>query len=122
MIPWPVFNDKPVGKVLRSSSWDANSGVIADETRSGKPKVRASHIKTPNTFTVIMYMTLEEYRVFDTWWNNTDRKGVYTFAYPKINDNSGEQVEYQFVPGSGIRIKNTSALNLEVSMSWQEII
>jgi hypothetical protein len=67
-----------------------------------------------------MHMTLEEYRVFDVWWNNTDRKGVYTFAYPKINDNTGIQIEYQFTPESNIEVKNTSALNVEVSMNWQE--
>jgi hypothetical protein len=120
MIPWPTLNGKSIGKVLRSSSWNTSPGIIADGTRSGKPKVRANHIKTPNPFTVIMHMTLEEYRVFDAWWNNTDRKGVYTFAYPKINDNTGEQVEYQFTPESNIGVKNTSALNIEVSMNWQE--
>jgi hypothetical protein len=120
MIPWPTLNGKLIGTALTSSSWGAAPGIIADQTRSGKLKVRADHIKTPDPFTIVMHMTLEEYRVFDIWWNNTDRRGVYTFAYPKINDITGEQVEYQFVPESAIGIKNTSALNVEVSMNWQE--
>jgi hypothetical protein len=120
MIAWPTLNGKRIGTVLRSSSWDTSPGIIADETRSGKPKRRAAHIKTPDSFSVTMHMTLEEYRVFDAWWENTDRKGVYAFAYPKINDNTGETAEYEFAPGSAIGVKNTSALNLEISMSWQE--
>jgi hypothetical protein len=120
MIPWPALNGKLIGTVLRSSAWNAKPGVIADPTRSGKLKTRASHIKTPDTFTVVMHMTLEEYRVFDVWWENTDRKGVYTFAYPKINDTTGVQVEYQFMPDSELGIKNISAENMEISMTWQE--
>jgi hypothetical protein len=120
MIPWPTLNDKLVGTVLRSSSWGTNPGIIADETLSGKLTVRAAHIKKPDPFNIVMFMTLEEYRVFTAWWDNTDRRGVYTFSYPKINDNTGELKEYQFTPGSNISIKNTQALCLEISMNWQE--
>jgi hypothetical protein len=120
MIPWPTLNGKLIGTVLDTSSWGSNTGVIADPTLSGKLKVRANHIKTPDPFTIVMHMTLEEYRVFVEWWNNTDRRGVYTFAYPKINDITGDQVEYQVVPESVIGVKPTSALNVEISMNWQE--
>jgi len=120
MISWPKINGKSVGTVLRSSSWNTTTGIIADKTRSGKLKVRANHVKTPDEFSIIMHMTLEEYRVFIYWWNNVCRKGVFTFAYPKINDNTGELVEYQFAPDSSPAIQNTSALNLEISMQWME--
>jgi hypothetical protein len=120
MIAWPTYNDKLIGTVLRSSSWAAKPGVIADETRSGKLKVRMAHFKTPDRFSVIMHMTLPEYRVFASWWNNACRKGLYTFAYPKIDDNTGTLAEYQFDPESAIETKNTSGDNLEVSMNWLE--
>jgi hypothetical protein len=120
MIPWPVLNSIRIGKVLRSSSWDTTPGIIADETRSGKLKVRADHIKIPDGFNVTMFMTLLEYRIFRAWWENVARKGVYTFGYPKIDDNTGDLVEYQFVPGSKLSFGNTTALNLEVTMSWME--
>jgi hypothetical protein len=68
-----------------------------------------------------MHMTLDEYRVFKAWWINTDRKGVYTFAFPRIDDNTGETVEYQFVPNADISVNNTSAINLEITMQWQEV-
>ena len=121
MIAWAVLNGKYVGKVLRASSWDASLGIIADETRSGKLKIRAAHIKKPNAFNIVMHMTLAEYRVFMDWFDNSCRKGLYSFAYPKINDNTGILLQYQFDPESRIYKKNTSADNLEIEMNWLEI-
>jgi len=121
MIAWPLHNGKLIGRVLRSSSWETLPGIIADETRSGKRKVRMAHIKTPDVFSIVMHMTLPEYRAFMIWWENVCRKGVYTFAYPKINDNTGLLIEYQFDPESNISKSNTSGDNLEVSMVWMEV-
>jgi len=120
MIAWPSINGKPVGTVLRTSTWDTSPGIIADRTRSGKFKVRANHVKTPDGFSIVMHMMLSEYRVFTEWWKNICRRGLFTFGYPKINDNTGVLVEYQFAPDTGIKIQNTSALNLEISMQWME--
>jgi len=121
MIAWALLNGKPVGTVLRSSSWDASLGIIADKTRSGKLKVRANHLNEPSGFNIVMHMTLAEYRVFNDWFRNTCRRGLHSFAYSKINDNTGILVEYQFDPESKITIKNTSALNLEIEMNWLEV-
>jgi len=120
MITWPAINGKLIGTVLRSTSWDHSLGIIADQTRSGKFKVRVNHAQAPDGFSVNMHMTLQEYRVFDSWWENSCRKGFYTFSYPKINDNTGVMAVYQFAPDSRPRIVNTSALNLEISMEWME--
>jgi len=120
MIEWAKINGKLVGTVLRDSTWDSTPGVIADQTRSGKHKVRANHIFTPDGFSITMHMTLEEYRVFNVWWETVCRKGVYSFGYPKVNDNTGVIVEYQFVPDGKIQKRNTSALNLELTMNWME--
>jgi hypothetical protein len=122
MIAWPTYNGGLIGRVLRSTTWDSKPGVISDETRSGKRKVRAAHYKLPDEFSVVMHMTLPEYREFMSWWNNTCRKGLYTFAYPKINDNTGILAEYQFDPDSAIKIQNTSGDNLEISMNWMEAV
>jgi hypothetical protein len=121
MIAWPALNGKPIGAVLRSSSWDKALGIIADQTRSGKFSVRVNHVKAPNEFSITMHMTLEEYRVFNNWWINSCRKGFYSFAFPKINDNTGTLVEYRFSHDSRPRVQNTSALNLEISMNWMEV-
>ena len=121
MINWPSYNGKLVGTVLRSSSWDTTAGVLAEQTRSGKYKVRSDHIKVPDTFNINMHMTLAEYRVFRDWWINTCRKGVYSFGYPKINDNTAVITEYEFIPEKNPSIQNTSADNLEISMAWREV-
>ena len=120
MIAWPTLNGKLVGRVLRSSSWETAPVFISDQTRSGKLKVRATHVKIPDGFSIIMHMTLPEYRVFRAWWKNTCRKGVYTFAYPRVDDNTGELVEYQFEPDASPSVLNTSGDNLEVTMRWLE--
>ena len=120
MIAWPKLDGKPVGTALRTSTWEMPTGIIGDVTRSGKLIVRANHIKAPNTFSITMHMTLKEYRRFMEWWKNECRRGVHTFQYPKINDNTGVMIEYQFDPESRISIHNTSGDNLEVSMSWLE--
>jgi hypothetical protein len=120
MITWPTYNGKLVGTVLNTSTWNTVPGIIADETRSGKLKVRMDHIKTPDSFSVVMHMTLPEYRIFMSWWKHTCRKGVYAFVYPQIDDNTGVLVKYQFDPQSSPAIKNTSGDNLEITMSWLE--
>ena len=120
MISWPSFNGKRIGTVLNSSSWDSTPAVIAEETRSGKIITRIGNIKTPDSFNVVMHMTLEEYRVFESWRVNVCRRGFFTFGYPKIDDNTGEIVEYRFDPKSKIGKKNTSAYNLEITMVWLE--
>lgn len=120
MIEWPSLNYKPVGTVLNTSTWDHSIGIIANVTRSGKRIVRTNHINTPDGVSVTMHMTLDEYRVWKTWWTSVCRKGVHTFAYPKINDNTGILVEYQFEPDSRPSVRNTAALNLEITMNWLE--
>jgi len=122
MIAWPTLNGKRIGRVLRPSQWDTNPGFIADQTRSGKFKVRASHINAPDELSITMHMTLPEYRVFDIWWKTVCRKGVYSFAYPKINDNIETLYEYRFAPEAKIGVSNTSGDNLEINMQWMEAI
>jgi hypothetical protein len=119
MIAWPTINGKRIGRVLRSSSWDTTPGFICDQTRSGKYKTRANHISAPDEFDITMHMTLPEYRVFNVWWKTVCRKGVYTFGYPKINDNTEVIVEYQF-SDTKPNISNTSGDNLEITMRWME--
>jgi len=119
-VSWPTINYKRIGIVLNSSSWETPSGVIGDQTRSGKIKTRPNHIHAPKSFNITMHMTLDEYRVFKNWYENVCRKGARTFVYPIIDDNTGLLVEYQFTPDSSIGKKNTSALNLELTMSWME--
>jgi hypothetical protein len=117
MVGWPPGVSK---KVLRDTAWDLPSGVIADKTRSGKDKARAGHASAPKSFRVVLRMSLDEYRVFEDWYINTTRKGALSFAFPKINDDSGEAAEYRFAPGSKIAVSSPGGLAVTVSMEWAE--
>jgi hypothetical protein len=117
MVNWPEGVRQ---KVLDSTTWDLPSGTIADQTRSGKYKGRAGHVSDPKSFSVTIRMYLEEYRIFEAWYIHTTRKGVFSFGFPKLNDNSGELVEYRFAPGSTLSVSNPGALVLDVSMEWLE--
>jgi hypothetical protein len=118
MVDWPSGCSK---KVLRDTTWKLPSGVIADPTLSGKYKIRAGHASEPKSFSVAMNIPLEEYRILESWYIGATRKGVLSFGFPKINDNSGVIVEYRFAPGSGISVSNPGALILNVRMEWLEV-
>jgi hypothetical protein len=118
MVSWPAGVRQ---KALRDTTWSLPSGTIADQTRSGKYAVRAAHITEPKSFAVTINMPLSEYRIFESWYINTTRKGALSFGFPKINDNTGTIVEYRFVPGSMISVSNPGALILNVRMEWLEV-
>jgi hypothetical protein len=120
LIAWAKHNGENIGTVLRTSDWAKPLGIIAEQTRSGGFKARAAHAKTPDAFNVVMQMTLEEYRYFIYWYEEIDRRGVYTFAYPKIDDNSGELVEYAFAENSEMNVNNISGDIVEVKMAWRK--
>jgi hypothetical protein len=67
-----------------------------------------------------MRIPLEEYRILEYWYVNTTRKGVFSFGFPKVNDNSGVLTEYRFNPGSALSVSNPGGLILDVSMEWVE--
>jgi hypothetical protein len=118
MVSWPEGVRQTV---LNSTSWDLPPGTIADQTRSGKYKVRAGHVTAPKSFSVTMRIYLNEYRIFESWYINTTRKGVLSFGFPKLNDNSGIIAEYRFNPGSALSISNPGALVIDVGMEWLEV-
>jgi hypothetical protein len=116
MIAWP---DGVTQKVSRSTNWNLPLGVITEKTRSGKSKTRAGHTFEPIRFSVEFNMTLDEYRIFENWYMNIDRMGVFTFGFPKINDNSEEIQEYLIV--SAPSLTNVSGDYVEVKMNWEQV-
>jgi hypothetical protein len=118
MVNWPAGVTQ---KVLRDTTWDLPSGTIANKTRSGKDMVRAGHASASKAFSVIMRMYLDEYRLFESWYTSVTRKGVLSFGFPKINDNSGVIAEYRFNPGSTPAVSNPGGLVVNVRMEWLEV-
>jgi hypothetical protein len=118
MVSWPAGVRQTV---LKDTSWELPSGVIADKTRSGKYMTRAGHASEPKSFSVTLRMNLNEYRVFETWYINTTRKGALSFGFPKVNDNTGKIAEYRFAPDSKISVSSPGGLILDISMEWIEV-
>jgi hypothetical protein len=118
MVSWPAGVRRTV---LRDTSWELPSGTVADETRSGKYKVRAGHASAPKSFGVTIRMPLNEYRVFENWYTATTRKGALSFGFPKLNDNTGTVTEYRFAPGSALSVSSPGALLVDIKMEWLEV-
>jgi hypothetical protein len=118
MIDWPAGVNK---KVLRQSSWGMPSGVIADQTRSGNYQTRAAHRKKPHSFSVVFHMKEPEYQLFVNWWENSCRRGAFTFAFPQVDAKNGEMVEYRFSPDQDIQVTNVGGDILELQMSWETV-
>jgi len=121
-VQWPMINGKRIGTVLRETAWDMPLKIIADQTRSGKYTTRLAHVKRPKTFSIVMHMTLNEKRIFEDWFARVCREGLYAFAYPRVDDNTGDLKAYQFDPQADPSWKNTGANNMEVSMVWMEAV
>jgi hypothetical protein len=118
MIDWPAGVNK---KVLRNSSWNIPSGVIADETRSGKYQVRAAHRQKPVPFSVVFRMKEAEYQLFLSWFNNACGRGALTFAFPRIDAKGNTITEYRFSPNQDIHVTNPSGDILEIQMTWETV-
>lgn len=119
-VSWPKIDGKYIGTIQRDTTWNMPLKIIADQTRSGKYTTRGAHLKKPKTFNIVMHMTLAEKRVFEDWFVRVCREGLYAFAYPRVDDNTGDLRAYQFDPQTDPGWKNTGADNMEVTMIWLE--
>lgn len=81
MIAWPSGVNQTI---YGDTTWSHSDGLIRDTMRSGKDKKRLESSSIPDTFSVVMYFTKEEYELFDTWFKVTSRRGLYPFYFPKI--------------------------------------
>lgn len=110
-------------KVLRETNWRESQGFLADTTRSGARKVRASNTAEKTNYSVkLRFPTLEDYKYFITWYNDTDKKGLFPFRFRDLQDveSSGKEKVYVFKESTGINITNVAGHIIDVSMEWQE--
>jgi hypothetical protein len=119
---WPAnLQGRLVGSIQRPSTWNNPLGVIADQTRSGDFITRPNHVKTPRRINVVIQFTYDDYLIFDNWYENTIRRGVYSFLYPKLNLKEGPLTEYCFNADSDPDYGNPDGDIIEVKMVWQEV-
>lgn len=109
-------------RVLREGgAWEIPNGTKADKTKSGKIKMRAAESCAPMTYKVQMRFTPDEYSSFMYWYLNTTQRGALTFLFPQIDAVNGVEVEYGFVPGTSISVRNPSARSIDVNMEWYSV-
>lgn len=119
MIAWPEGVNKKARR--NGTNWDLPNGVIEDKTRSGKKKRRLATSFEKSAFSVSFIFTLKEYRIFKVWWKDVCRFGFYSFAFPCVDDNTGELKEYRFIAGSRPKEINESGDKITVQMEWEEV-
>lgn len=115
-----------VNTLIRRSgtSWNGINAVIEDTTLSGRAKRRFRGSYAKRTFSVKMIFTLDEYRLFNEWYQNKCRLGFYPFNFPTIDAVSGSGAKtsvYRFAAGSPPSYSNPSGNRIEVTMSWEEV-
>lgn len=111
-------------RILKDSTWQNNTQFIEDETRSGKRKRRMYATQSRRAFSVKMRFTESEYHIFDDWFSNTLKHGLYSFVFPVI-DNSNRNLMankiYRFTNDGAPQYSNTSGKLIDVSMKWEEM-
>jgi hypothetical protein len=113
MIGWPVGVNQIV---LNNTSGALGDGVLSDTMRSGKKKTRLRSTSAPESFSVVMKMTREEFELFRTWYKVDLRMGALSFQFPKIAGTGN--TEYKILPAPAW--SQLAANYLQVSMQWEE--
>lgn len=117
-----IWNVKVNTKVRRDgTSWSNVQGFITDKTRSGKPKRRYANSMGKRPFNVSFIFTLEEYEIFENWYNNIILKGAKSFLFPKIDAVNGVYTEYQIADGGAPSYSNSSGKLIRCTMKWEEV-
>lgn len=108
--------------ILRETQWETPVEVLADQTRCGRKKRRPTAQLTPPTFSVVLrFPTLQDKRIFETWFEEYLYHGALSFTHPKIDDTTGQMVEYAFKEGTSISWTNVSGHITQASMTWEEM-
>lgn len=110
-------------RILRDgTSWQTQIQFIEDETRSGKRKRRLSATQGKRPFSVKMRLSENEYHLFDAWFTNNLKGGLYSFYFPVIdNSNLTTFKVYRFSKDGAPQYSNPSGKLVDVSMKWEEM-
>ena len=113
-----------VNTIIRrsGSTWNEVEGFIEDESLSGKTKRRIAHSMGKRPFSVVMQFSFSEYETFTQWYNETCRRGAYSFSFPQI-DKTGtvQNKEYRFAQGGQPSYSNPSSTTIDCTMTWEEV-
>lgn len=110
-------------KILRDgASWGNPVSFIEDETRSGKRKRRLYASQQKKTFSIKMNFTSAEYVIFDDWFLNTLKGGLYSFYFPQIDGVGTKTTKvYRFTKDGVPQYSNPSGKIVSATMKWEEL-
>lgn len=115
MIDWAEGVNK---QIKRGSNWELPSGVILEETRSGKRKSRPAEQLLPKPFSVDMIFSYNEYLIFEAWFTTKLRNGALTFKFPDVITGLVDR-EYRIIGNPSF--DNPSGKLIKCSMEWEEV-
>lgn len=113
MIGWPLGVNQVV---LNQTVGSLGDGIISDTMRSGKRKTRLRSTSAPESFSVSMKMTREEFELFRTWYKVDLRMGALSFQFPKIAGTGF--AEYKILPSPSW--SQLAANYVGMTMQWEE--
>lgn len=110
-------------RILRDgTSWQNSVKFIEDETMSGKRKRRLSATQEKKSFSVKMRFTENEYQIFDQWFTDTLKSGLYSFYFPQIDRSVDKPYRiYRFTKDGSPQYSNPGGKLFDVSMKWEEM-
>lgn len=114
--------DSRVNKtILRDgTSWNNIVGFKEDETRSGRTKRRLFGTLQKRVFFVKMHFTLDEYMIFNAWYENEVNFGLHSFYFPRIDSDVNVNRVYRFSVDGSPQFSNPSGEIIECTMKWEE--
>lgn len=110
-------------KVLRNGTdWSEPDTIIEDKTRSGKQKRRLYASNEKRLFQVAFNFNMTEYANWITWFNNSIKRGMYSFDFPKIDSlDKTVMQEYRISKSGYPKYSNDSGKIIKCSMTWEEV-
>ena len=119
MIEWA---DGVNTKILRNgTSWNDVVGFKEYKTLSGKPKRRIANSFAKRPFTVKMRFSVDEYKLFEEWWNDKCLRGINSFAFPMVDNDVVTYREYQFASNGAPKYSNNKGKFIDCAMVWEEV-
>lgn len=109
-------------RVLKNgTSWNFRKGFISDKTKSGKVKRRIANSMERQVYTLSINFPYEEYIIFNKWYEEELKNGVYPFYFDDIEKIESEKQVYQFTDDGCPQISNRYGNILSISMKWEKI-
>ena len=114
-------NNVPQTVLRDGAGWDSPAQFIEDATRSGKRKRRLYATQQKSVYQIKMNFRHDKYVIFDDWFKNELKYGLYPFYFPCIDKSTLGNKVYRFTKDGAPRYTNPSGKFVSCSMVWEEV-